>query len=198
MELEEAEDEIVKDHPQQRLGDMRDRMNWEENGKEKQRDILHQPDIRARDPPKPSGQLSLQDRLRSLANNEIPPGHPANPSNRPHFGSMEVGHNGSVGSDQDRMRMETGSLIVRSDLGIGRNVGMPMGGIDPVGGNGPMYALSPGLASSLRGAPLTSAGAPPEIGVRLLRAPNDSFGTPSRLPEEPFTPRHLLGIFFCF
>merc|ERR550534_1106070 len=97
---------------------------------------------------------------------------------------MEVGHNGSVGSDQDRMRMETGSLIARSDLGIGRNVGMPMGGIDPVGGNGPMYALSPGLASSLRGAPLTSAGAPPEIGVRLLRAPNDSFGTPPSPPPQ--------------
>ena len=192
MELEEAEDEVVKDHPQQRLVDMRDRMNWEESDKEKQRDAHHQQDVRARDPPKPSGQ-SLQDRLRSLANNEIPPGHPANPGNRPHFGNMEMNHNGNVANDQDRLRMETGPLIVRSDLGIGRNVGMPMGGIDPVGGNGPIYALSPNLASSLRGAPLTSAGAPTELGVRLLRPPNDSFGVPARLPDESFPHRHLLG-----
>ena len=189
---------MMKDHPQ-RL-DVRERLNWDENEMKDNRDVIHQPqqDIHRSREHNKSTQPSLQERLRSLANHEMPPSH--NNAPRPHFGAMEMGHNGN-GADQDRMRgMETGSLIIRSDLGIGRNVGLPgaMSGIDSVGGNAPMYALSPNLASSLRGAPLTSAGTPTELGVRILRPPNDAFGTPNRLAEEPFTPRHLLGTFPYF
>ena len=48
-----------------------------------------------------------------------------------------------------------------------------------------LYGVSPNLASSLRGAPLTAAAA--EMGIRLLRGgPPESFGR-----EDPFMSRHL-------
>lgn len=58
-----------------------------------------------------------------------------------------------------------------------------------------LFGMSPGLASSLRGAPLTAAGN--DIGVRMLHpggnGPPDGFGTPGRGPlgDDRFGPRHL-------
>lgn len=89
------------------------------------------------------------------------------------------------GSDPER-----GLLHLRTDLAGPGSAG---------GSNDPgMYGVSPNLASSLRGAPLTAAAA--EMGIRLLRGgPADAFGTPGRgaMNEDPFMPRHL-GRFFLF
>lgn len=83
------------------------------------------------------------------------------------------------GSDPER-----GLLHLRTDM-----AGPGSAGNDPG-----MFGVSPNLASSLRGAPLTAAAA--EMGIRLLRGgggPPEAFGTPGRggLNEDPFMSRHL-------
>lgn len=82
-------------------------------------------------------------------------------------------HNGSEPEQR-------GMMHLRNDMG---------GPVDPG-----MYGVSPNLASSLRGAPLTAAGGG-EMGIRLLRGggPQDAFGTPGRgnMGDDPFMPRHL-------
>lgn len=88
---------------------------------------------------------------------------------------------------------EHGPLHLRTDMTSGP------------GSSTDQYGLSPNLASSLRGVPLTAAAA--EMGIRLLRGaaggPSDTFGTPGRGGaignDDPFMPRQPhLGIIIEF
>lgn len=183
MELEEADDEVQQQQQQQHHKEMdgrnRSAGGWNDQFTEDRSDVMqHRQQLQHRTPDKSNNGPRLLERLRSLAN------HDAGPVDHHHHH-----HNNNNGPELPER--DAGPLHLRTDMA-------------GLGSSADQYGLSPNLASSLRGVPLTAAAA--EMGIRLLRGggggPPDTFGTPGRGGaignDDPFMPRqpHLGGTSF--
>ncbi|XP_059350195.1 SR-related and CTD-associated factor 4-like isoform X1 [Daphnia carinata] len=180
MELEEADDEVQQQqHHKEMDGRNRSVGGWNDQFAEDRPDLMqHRQQLQHRTPDKSNNGPRLLERLRSLAN------HDAGPVDHHHHH-----HNNNNGPELPER--DAGPLHLRTDMA-------------GPGSSADQYGLSPNLASSLRGVPLTAAAA--EMGIRLLRGggggPPDTFGTPGRGGaignDDPFMPRqpHLGGTSF--
>ncbi|XP_046462197.1 SR-related and CTD-associated factor 4-like isoform X2 [Daphnia pulex] len=176
MELEEADDDVHQQQQHHKEMDGRNRSGggWNEQMDDRSDMLQLRQPLQHRTPDKSNNGPGLLDRLRSLANHEA--------------GSLDHHHHhhNNNGSELAE-RGGGGPLHLRTDM-AGPGSSVP-----------DQYGLSPNLASSLRGVPLTAAAA--EMGIRLLRGgPPDAFGTPGRGigGDDPFMPRqpHLGGSSF--
>lgn len=168
MELEEADDDVHQQHHKEMDGRNRSSGGWNDQMDDRSDMLQHRQQLQHRTPDKSNNGPGLLDRLRSLANHEA--------------GSLDHHHHHhNNGSELAERSGGGGPLHLRTDLA-------------GPGSSADQYGLSPNLASSLRGVPLTAAAA--EMGIRLLRGggggPPDAFGTPGRGgigSDDPFMPR---------
>jgi hypothetical protein len=166
MELEEADDDVHQQHHKEMDGRNRSSGGWNDQMDDRSDMLQHRQQLQHRTPDKSNNGPGLLDRLRSLANHEA--------------GSLDHHHHHHNNGSELAERSGGGPLHLRTDLA-------------GPGSSADQYGLSPNLASSLRGVPLTAAAA--EMGIRLLRGgggPPDAFGTPGRGgigSDDPFMPR---------